>query len=158
MPGRWISREAAMKHVGWLFVAALFLAQTAPARPAAPVEAVTAIVEAFRSHRVVAVMAGHGEARNAPRFHPHLRADAQAPAAGRPAFEIASVKPNTSRDGQPDGNLTPGGRFTFENATVRDLVALAYQLQDGSLRHESQISGGPSWISLDRFNIAAKAD
>src|ERR1700681_1325255 len=46
---------------------------------------------------------------NAPRCQPHLRADAQAPGAGRPAFEIASVKPNTSRDGQPGGNLTPGG-------------------------------------------------
>jgi bla regulator protein blaR1 len=95
---------------------------------------------------------------NAPLFQARPRAHAQAPGAGRPSFEIASVKPNTSRDGQPGGNLTPGGRFTFENATVRDLVALAYQLQDGSLRHESQISGGPSWINLDRFNISAKAD
>jgi len=86
-----------------------------------------------------------------------LQLHAQAPGAGSPAFEVATIKPNPSRDGQPGGGLTPGGRFTIENATVRDLVALAYQLQDGSLRHESQISGGPSWINSDRFNIAAKA-
>jgi uncharacterized protein (TIGR03435 family) len=95
---------------------------------------------------------------NAPWFQAHPHAHAQAPGAGRPAFEFASVKSNRSRDGQPGGGLTPGGRFTFENATLRDLVALAYQLQDGSLRQESQISGGPGWINADRFDIAAKAD
>jgi uncharacterized protein (TIGR03435 family) len=89
---------------------------------------------------------------------PRLQLHAQAPGAGRPAFEVASVKPNKSRDGQPGGGLTPGGRLTFENATLRDLVTLAYQLQDGSLRHDSQISGGPSWINADRFDIVAKAD
>jgi uncharacterized protein (TIGR03435 family) len=89
---------------------------------------------------------------------PRLQLRAQGPGAGRPAFEVVSVKPNNSRDGQPGAGLTTGGRFTFENATLRDVVALAYQLQDGSLRHDSQISGGPSWINTDRFDIVAKAD
>jgi len=40
-----------------------FAQQRAPELPAMPIEPVAAIVEAFRSHSVVAVMAGHGEAR-----------------------------------------------------------------------------------------------
>ena len=75
-----------------------------------------------------------------------------------PAFEVASVKPNTSRDGERGLDLSPGGRFTATYATLRDLITLAYQLPTGHLRHDSQIVGGPGWINSDRFDIVAKAD
>jgi bla regulator protein blaR1 len=80
----------------------------------------------------------------------------QAPAG--PAFEVASVKPNKSRDGERGLDLAPGGRFTATYATLRDLITLAYQLPNGHLRHDSQIVGGPRWINSDRFDIVAKAD
>jgi uncharacterized protein (TIGR03435 family) len=73
-------------------------------------------------------------------------------------FEVASVKPNTSRDGERTFDLRPGGGFTATYATVRDLVQFAYQLPDGHLRHDSQIAGGPSWINSDRFDVVAKAE
>lgn len=42
-------------------IASMAAAQTAPPTPAVPVEPVASIVDAFRSHSVVAVTAGHGE-------------------------------------------------------------------------------------------------
>jgi hypothetical protein len=45
-----------------------------------------------------------------------------------PAFEAASVKPNTSGDGTRGRvDLQPGGRFTATNATLRQLIQSAYQ-------------------------------
>lgn len=68
-----------------------------------------------------------------------------------PTFEVASVKRNKS--GQPGGRLEmqPGGRFDAVNATVRQLIVRAYQLQD------SQIVGAPAWTNSERFDIAARA-
>jgi uncharacterized protein (TIGR03435 family) len=68
-----------------------------------------------------------------------------------PAFEVASVKPNTSGDGRIMTQVQPGGRYVATNITVRLLIRNAYQLQD------FQISGGPSWLGADHFDIAAKA-
>jgi hypothetical protein len=62
-----------MKHSARLVLGALTVlvtvaavsspAQTPPPRPAVPLEPVAAIVDAFRSHSVVAVTAGHGQER-----------------------------------------------------------------------------------------------
>lgn len=53
-----------LRGVGFFtFSAVVAGQQTAAPRPAVPVEPVSAIVEAFRSHSVVAVTAGHGEER-----------------------------------------------------------------------------------------------
>jgi uncharacterized protein (TIGR03435 family) len=86
-----------------------------------------------------------------------LRAQAPANDPKLPAFEVASVKPNKSRDGDRSFGLA-SGRFTATRSTLRELVGLAYQLQDGRLRHDSQISGGPNWINSDHFDIVAKAE
>lgn len=55
--------------------------------------------------------------------------------------------------GQPGGRLEmqPGGRFEAVNATVRQLIVRAYQLQD------SQIVGAPGWTNSERFDITARA-
>jgi uncharacterized protein (TIGR03435 family) len=86
-----------------------------------------------------------------------LRPQAPATDTKLPAFEAASVKPNKSRDGDRNFGLA-SGRFTATHATLRELVGLAYQLQDGRLRHDSQISGGPNWINSDHFDVVAKAE
>lgn len=69
-----------------------------------------------------------------------------------PAFEAASVRPNTS--GYQGWNLEPqaGGRLTGTNVSAATLIRFAYDLPD------FQISGGPSWLASDRFDVAAKAD
>jgi len=69
-------------------------------------------------------------------------APSQAPA----QFEVASVKANTSGDGKVAIQMLPGGRFIATNATLRQLIRNAYQLQ------EFQITGGPSWLDRDRFD------
>jgi uncharacterized protein (TIGR03435 family) len=88
---------------------------------------------------------------------PRLRA--QAPqaavpqaAAANPEFEVASIKINKSGDGRVMVQNQPGGRFTATNVTLRMLIRQAYQLQD------FQISGGPSWLNDDHFDVVAKAD
>jgi uncharacterized protein (TIGR03435 family) len=79
-------------------------------------------------------------------------ARAQSPAASSPpAFEVASIKPNNSGNGQVAIQTPPGGGFRAVEVTVRLLIGYAYGVRD------PQISGGPSWISTDRFDIEAKA-
>jgi bla regulator protein blaR1 len=81
------------------------------------------------------------------------RVGAQPPQAAppAPAFEVASIKPNNSGDGRVMLGNQPG-RFTATNVTLRMLIRNAYQLQD------FQISGGPSWLNSDHFDIVAKID
>ena len=68
-----------------------------------------------------------------------------------PAFEVASIKPNNSGDGRVLLGNQPG-RFTATNVTLRLLIRNAYQLQD------FQITGGPSWLNSDHYDIVAKID
>jgi hypothetical protein len=62
-----------MKHAGWLFGAVLLVQQAAPARLAVPVEPVTAIVDALRSHDVVAMGAGQTGSRLDQQSGPNRR-------------------------------------------------------------------------------------
>jgi uncharacterized protein (TIGR03435 family) len=68
-----------------------------------------------------------------------------------PAFEVASVKPHKADDQRVMMVAQPGGRFTASTA-LRLLIRTAYRLQD------DQISGGPSWLTSDLFDIVAKAE
>ena len=67
-----------------------------------------------------------------------------------PAFEVTSVKRNTSGDGFISISLAPT-RPTFINVPVRQLIVRAYGVQ------AFQVLGGPAWIGNDRFDITAKA-
>jgi uncharacterized protein (TIGR03435 family) len=75
---------------------------------------------------------------------------AQDPAS--PAFEVASVKRNRSGNPAVTMQMQPGGRVTFTNVPLRQLILRAYQLQT------FQVVGGPGWITSDRFDIVAKAE
>jgi bla regulator protein blaR1 len=86
-----------------------------------------------------AVLAAAGLAAQSP----------QSPPAESPAFEVASIKPNSSGDGRVMMQTQPG-RFMATNITLRLLIRNAYQLQD------FQITGGPGWIASERFDINAK--
>lgn len=74
--------------------------------------------------------------------------------ASPPAFEVASVKPNTSGPVQRGGGPQPG-RFVRTNVTLRQLIQMAYSQQAFDRR---EISGGPDWIDSERFDIEAKID
>ena len=64
-------------------------------------------------------------------------------------FEVASIKPNASGDHGVRIEMSPG-RFVAKNVTVRLLLTQAFNVKD------FQISGGPSWMSSEHFDIDAK--
>lgn len=66
-------------------------------------------------------------------------------------FEVASIKRNLSASGQVTRGMQPGGRVTFINTPVRQLILVAYGLQP------FQLIGGPSWLTSDRFDVIASA-
>ena len=72
--------------------------------------------------------------------------------AGRPKFEVASVKPTREARNYAGMRPLPGGRLTADNYAVRGLIMRAYDLQD------FQIVGGPGWLHDTGFDIEAKGD
>jgi uncharacterized protein (TIGR03435 family) len=66
-------------------------------------------------------------------------------------FEVASLKVSKSMSQNASLNDTPGGGLEVVNQTLRTLIAFAYALRD------DQISGGPSWLDVERYDILAKA-
>jgi uncharacterized protein (TIGR03435 family) len=72
--------------------------------------------------------------------------------ADAPVFEVASVKPVGSAMSGPMGiGFTPGGGIDVKGMTLRSIIVWAYEMQD------FQVSGGPGWMSSERYNIVAKA-
>jgi uncharacterized protein (TIGR03435 family) len=68
-----------------------------------------------------------------------------------PSFEVASIKPNRSEDLRRLA-LFRSGRYTMIGLTTKLLIERAYDLED------FQVSGGPSWISSDRYDVNAKVE
>ena len=68
-----------------------------------------------------------------------------------PAFEVASVRENTSGSNAGGSTSRPGGSYNVTNMNLRSLVSVAYQIQT------ERVIGGPSWIDSTNFDIAAKA-
>ena len=67
-----------------------------------------------------------------------------------PRFEVASVRPNEL--GASSFVLGfRNGRFTARYHTVKSLIRSAYRLT------ESQVSGAPAWLDVDRFDVLATA-
>ncbi len=73
--------------------------------------------------------------------------------AERPAFQAASIKPNTAAN--PRGRIVrpqPGGRLTSENAPLLMLIQNAYSVQ------AFQVVGGPDWTNTAGYDIEAKPE
>ena len=78
---------------------------------------------------------------------------AQTSADGRlPTFEVASVKRNTSGSIIVNQSIA-AGRYTGTNLSVADLLLTIY-----SPLPRSRVTGGPTWMRTDRFDIVAKAE
>jgi uncharacterized protein (TIGR03435 family) len=100
-----------------------------------------------------------------------------------PGFEVASVKPNNSGDPGTVFDLPGGGRFTATNATARELVRIAFEVQDHKLiglpknarfditaraAQDIALTGDPSRptpvfgmlrsLLAERFQLAARSD
>jgi uncharacterized protein (TIGR03435 family) len=70
----------------------------------------------------------------------------------RPKFEIADVHVSTTVHGaaQNVGGVLREGRYISRDATMLQLIEAAWGVP------EDTISGGPSWVSLDLFDVVAK--
>ncbi len=68
-----------------------------------------------------------------------------------PRFEVASVKPSRPVAGQGVyfGMMSDPGSFRGSFVTLTDLVGKAYGVD------VARISGGPSWISTERYDVVA---
>ena len=69
--------------------------------------------------------------------------------AAQDAFEVASIKVRAG-ERVAGGTSTPD-RFVRPDATLRDLIRYAYDVQD------FQIDGGPAWIATARFDVNPRA-
>jgi bla regulator protein blaR1 len=72
-------------------------------------------------------------------------------AAASPVYEVASIKPDKSGTNMVRIMYTPDG-VTATNGTLQMLINAAYGVDD------NQISGGPSWLKSDHYDIEAKMD
>lgn len=67
-----------------------------------------------------------------------------------PRFDVVSIKPNNSPE--PGGrNALESGSYSGIGVTLRRMIALAYLPVPTSL-----ISGGPAWLTSDRFDVRAR--
>jgi bla regulator protein blaR1 len=83
------------------------------------------------------------------------RVRAQTPrteAAPSPSFEVASVKQNHSGTRGRLFQLGDPSRFVTTNMPTKDLIEFAYNIKD------FQISGGPSWITSQGYDIQATVE
>ena len=55
------------------------------------------------------------------------------PDAPKPAFEVASVKPNNTASRGSSWSTQPGGRFTATNLTLAMIIRNAFDLQESQL-------------------------
>ena len=78
-----------------------------------------------------------------------LAAAVQVPAQ-TPSFEVASIKPTQGSPVNSGFRRASPGSLNATNVTLRFLIGYAYDVRD------DQISGGPSWLDTDRYEIVAK--
>ena len=67
-------------------------------------------------------------------------------------FEIADVRVSDRQiNVGVTGNAIRDGRYELHNATMVDLIRIAYGVE------AEKVVGGPSWLELDRYTVIAKA-
>ncbi len=66
-----------------------------------------------------------------------------------PSFESIEIQPAASTDTWVSVGLLPNGHVRCNNATLRALIAAAYD------REEELVTGGPPWLDSERFNVVA---
>jgi uncharacterized protein (TIGR03435 family) len=66
------------------------------------------------------------------------------------SFEVVSIKPSGPDDQGMFINGLPGGGIRIRGASVKNLIAMAYNVR------EFQISGAPAWTGSEHFDIEAR--
>ena len=69
-----------------------------------------------------------------------------------PAFEVADVRVSDRQiNVGVTGNAIRDGRYELHNATMVDLIRIAYGVE------AEKVMGGPNWLELDRYTVIARA-
>ena len=73
------------------------------------------------------------------------------PASANPVFEVATIKPS-----RPDERFSilvnRSGMLNTTNTSLNDLIKFAYDV------HPQQITGGPSWFEMEKYDVQGKPD
>ena len=67
-------------------------------------------------------------------------------------FEVATIKPSHSSDNMRQLFMSHG-KFTTKSQTIKEIIKFAYDIKS-----DNQLSGGPSWISSEKYDIEAKEE
>ena len=67
-----------------------------------------------------------------------------------PSFEAATIKPSKDEAGH-SGMHSRTSRIVLSGQTLKSLIAIAYHLKD------TQVSGGPAWAGIERYDINAES-
>jgi uncharacterized protein (TIGR03435 family) len=70
----------------------------------------------------------------------------------RPAFAVASIRPSSPQEIFDSHAVRPDS-FTAQAMTLKQMISFAY-----GISFEGELTGGPSWIRTDRFDVTAKPD
>ncbi|HEU0120168.1 MAG TPA: M56 family metallopeptidase [Bryobacteraceae bacterium] len=73
-------------------------------------------------------------------------------AQGPLAFDVVSIRPSNPGEINARFHIVPGGGLNVVNIPVRQLIEFAYGLR------ESQLAGGPAWISRSNYDIIGRLD
>jgi uncharacterized protein (TIGR03435 family) len=74
------------------------------------------------------------------------------PAAPSPTFDLADVHPSAHTTAPEfTGGSLRGDRYILHNATMLDMISLAYEMDDDN------ILSGPAWLEINRFDVSARA-
>ncbi|HUK34285.1 MAG TPA: TIGR03435 family protein [Vicinamibacterales bacterium] len=84
-----------------------------------------------------------------------MAVSAQSPDPKPLAFEVASIKHSVQLDAGGTLRMQPGGLFTSVNVPIEGLILGAYRTPDRRL-FRSQLIGGPSWLTTERYDITAR--
>ncbi len=67
-------------------------------------------------------------------------------------FEVATIKPSRPGDNMVQLFMSHG-KFTTKGETLKGIIKFAYDIKS-----DNQLSGGPSWINSDKYDIEAKEE
>src|SRR5580704_18794330 len=67
------------------------------------------------------------------------------------AFEVASLKRNTSATDSMRFPPPSNGQFAVANVSLKVLISYGFNVQG------SDISGDPAWVASDKYDVTAKA-
>jgi uncharacterized protein (TIGR03435 family) len=83
--------------------------------------------------------------------------ESQSVTAAPSRFEVADIKPSASESTQKGFRVEPGGRFVARGFTLRELIKLAWEIEDmDAIDNDYMLVGFPKGFDATRFDIVAE--